>query len=318
MSQELAFLDHLLRLVDATVRGRLRRRRRASGGRAAAARRSAPRPGPGGLATCRSRPSWDSRPRCAACSAEQQAIDTTGHNIANANTPGYSRQTAVTGREHAADDPGASNLNGGAPSSAPASTSPRSPAIRDQFLDVQYRAQNTTTQQRLDHDAVSSTQVADRARRAVGATGSRRSWLDVLERVERPGQRARRARPRARRWSTTRTTLAQTFNTARPAAGHDPDARARSSTTRSPEPSGQVAERRQRDRLAQRGRSATRSSAGQKPERPDGPARQAARRPVLARAGLGHRSRQRPAAGQLRRRRHAAGQRHHRQLAAER
>ena len=26
--------------------------------------------------------------------AEQEAINTTGHNIANANTPGYSRQTA--------------------------------------------------------------------------------------------------------------------------------------------------------------------------------------------------------------------------------
>ena len=38
--------------------------------------------------------------------AEQAAIDTTGHNIANANTPGYSRQTADLDREHAADDPG--------------------------------------------------------------------------------------------------------------------------------------------------------------------------------------------------------------------
>src|SRR5580704_11560252 len=27
--------------------------------------------------------------------ASQEAIDTTGHNITNANTPGYSRQTAV-------------------------------------------------------------------------------------------------------------------------------------------------------------------------------------------------------------------------------
>ena len=61
--------------------------------------------------------------------AAQEAIDTTGHNIANANTPGYSRQRAVMTESHVADDPGLLERRPApASSSAPASTSPRSTA----------------------------------------------------------------------------------------------------------------------------------------------------------------------------------------------
>ena len=73
--------------------------------------------------------------------AHQQAIDTTSHNIANANTEGYSRQEAVL----TASDP-YTEVNGlvaGGPwmsigSGVDVSSFQR---IRDQFLDLQYRAQ---------------------------------------------------------------------------------------------------------------------------------------------------------------------------------
>ncbi len=44
-----------------------------------------------GPSRCRSPPSWASRPRCAACSPSSRRSTSTGHNIANANTPGYTR-----------------------------------------------------------------------------------------------------------------------------------------------------------------------------------------------------------------------------------
>jgi flagellar hook-associated protein 1 len=72
--------------------------------------------------------------------AHQRAIDTTSHNVANANTEGYSRQQAVLG----ATDPyqvaagiGRTNMGFiGSGVNVEAFT-----RIRDQFLDLQYRAQ---------------------------------------------------------------------------------------------------------------------------------------------------------------------------------
>src|SRR4051812_21143636 len=73
--------------------------------------------------------------------AHQQAIDTTGHNITNANSEGYSRQTAVLG----ATDPmlvtaGVGNGNVMAHLGTGVNVTQYT-RVRDQFLDLQYRTQ---------------------------------------------------------------------------------------------------------------------------------------------------------------------------------
>ena len=88
--------------------------------------------------------------------AHQQAIDTTGHNVSNANTEGYSRQTATLG----ATTPllitagvGNGNVMAHIGSGVGVESYQR---IRNQFLDLQYRAQamqvgyQETTAEQLD------------------------------------------------------------------------------------------------------------------------------------------------------------------------
>ena len=70
--------------------------------------------------------------------AEQRALDVTSHNIANANTVGYSRQEAVTQASDALAVPPAGLLGTGVDVVAYR-------RIRDGFLDLQYRAQNMQT-----------------------------------------------------------------------------------------------------------------------------------------------------------------------------
>src|SRR5450755_4238990 len=76
--------------------------------------------------------------------AAQAAIDTIGENISNANTPGYSRQ-----RVNQAESPEFSiPTNSQAGSSAQVGTGVSLQSItriRDQFLDTQYRQQNSAT-----------------------------------------------------------------------------------------------------------------------------------------------------------------------------
>lgn len=73
--------------------------------------------------------------------AQQQAIDVTGHNIANANTPGFSRQEAVLAPTRPYVLPTNSvNTGAGAQLGSGVDVSAIR-RIRDQFLDLQYRAQ---------------------------------------------------------------------------------------------------------------------------------------------------------------------------------
>lgn len=73
--------------------------------------------------------------------AAQAAITTTGENIANANTAGYTRQTVQT----AATAPlNIASQNGGIQVGTGVTITDVS-RIRNQFLDVQYRAQNSAT-----------------------------------------------------------------------------------------------------------------------------------------------------------------------------
>src|SRR3954467_3411865 len=72
--------------------------------------------------------------------AHQQAIDTTSHNVANANTEGYSRQEATLTATDAMKVVGTGNGNIG--SLGTGVTVQQYTRIRDAFLDLQYRAQN--------------------------------------------------------------------------------------------------------------------------------------------------------------------------------
>ncbi len=73
--------------------------------------------------------------------AAQAAITTTGENIANANTAGYTRQTVQTSATAPLTIPG---QGGGSQVGTGVSITDIS-RIRNQFLDVQYRAQNSGT-----------------------------------------------------------------------------------------------------------------------------------------------------------------------------
>jgi flagellar hook-associated protein 1 len=67
--------------------------------------------------------------------AEQRALDVTSHNVANANTPGYSRQEAQLQATDALAMPTGDRLGTGVDVVA-------YKRIRDSFLDLQYRAQS--------------------------------------------------------------------------------------------------------------------------------------------------------------------------------
>jgi flagellar hook-associated protein 1 FlgK len=69
--------------------------------------------------------------------AQQRALDTTGHNISNANTEGYSRQQAVL----SPTDPLSVQLSGRAAQLGTGVDVKSFTRVRDQFLDLQYRGQ---------------------------------------------------------------------------------------------------------------------------------------------------------------------------------
>ena len=136
--------------------------------------------------------------------AQQRMLDTTGHNIANASTQGYSRQEAM--------------LSGVAPrcsSRSPARQRGRRPPrlrrrrdqgfrrVRDQFLDSQYRAQNTNVNEwNAKADALDT---AELSLAEPGENGINAAALEVLERLVGPLQGPGLDRPPSRRWSRRRT-----------------------------------------------------------------------------------------------------------------
>src|SRR5215469_6366013 len=77
--------------------------------------------------------------------AAQAAIDTTGQNIANANTPGYSRQSVNMTERDPLTIQSLSNVTGAGSQLGLGVDITSIGRIRDQFLDVQYRGQNTQT-----------------------------------------------------------------------------------------------------------------------------------------------------------------------------
>jgi flagellar hook-associated protein 1 FlgK len=76
--------------------------------------------------------------------ANQDAIDTTGHNITNANTPGYSRQTAVLQTNMPLPIAAMSPLTGKGGQLGTGVSVSTFTRIRNIYLDAQYRTQSTT------------------------------------------------------------------------------------------------------------------------------------------------------------------------------
>ena len=76
--------------------------------------------------------------------AQQRALDTTGHNVSNANTVGYSRQEAVMSAAPALVVQAGAIANGGGAQLGAGVDVQAYRRIRDTFLDLQYRAQAMT------------------------------------------------------------------------------------------------------------------------------------------------------------------------------
>jgi flagellar hook-associated protein 1 FlgK len=79
--------------------------------------------------------------------AQQRLLDTTGHNIANASTQGYTRQTAQLVASPALVVPAGATSTGNGASIGSGVDVQKYTRIRDQFLDLQYRGQNTNLQE---------------------------------------------------------------------------------------------------------------------------------------------------------------------------
>jgi flagellar hook-associated protein 1 FlgK len=78
--------------------------------------------------------------------AQQMALDTTGHNIANASTDGYSRQKVNLAASPALQVPTSGSISPSGQLGSGVDVTGYS-RVRDQFLDTQYRAQNTALQE---------------------------------------------------------------------------------------------------------------------------------------------------------------------------
>jgi len=75
--------------------------------------------------------------------AEQQGLDVTGSNIANANTEGYSRQRAVIETNQEIDIPALSAVTGQGAQLGTGATVGTITRLRNSYLDAQYRSQNS-------------------------------------------------------------------------------------------------------------------------------------------------------------------------------
>ncbi len=98
--------------------------------------------------------------------AQQRMMDTAGHNIANASTKGYSRQEVSLVASDALQIP-AGGIVGGSGAHIGSGVDVQSyRRVRDQFVDLQYRAQNTNLQ-----EWAARTKTLDRAELALNEPG---------------------------------------------------------------------------------------------------------------------------------------------------
>jgi flagellar hook-associated protein 1 FlgK len=141
---------------------------------------------------------------------QQQALDVTGHNVANANTPGYSRQEAVLRATQPWTIPANSVITGAGAQLGTGVDVSAIRRIRDAFLDVQYRAQATALGDAaaratsLDQAELAFAEPTDDGLAAqLGKFWS--AWSDVANAPENAGARAALV--------TTAQTLTNTFHT---------------------------------------------------------------------------------------------------------
>jgi flagellar hook-associated protein 1 len=171
--------------------------------------------------------------------AQQRALDTTGHNIANAGTQGYSRQEAVLTATPALQIPSGTATGAGAHlgSGVDVQSFRR---IRDGFIDLQYRAQNTNLQ-----DWTARSTALDQAEAALAEPGDNGintqlskfwdAWSDVANAQAPDDQAAKQAlveqaqslgdafaTVRAQLSLVQQQTKAQYDDLTRPASGTDP------------------------------------------------------------------------------------------------
>ena len=79
--------------------------------------------------------------------AQQRLLDTTSHNIANASTVGYTRQEATLAASQALQIPAGSTASGSGAHLGSGVDVQSYRRVRDSFLDLQYRGQNTNLQE---------------------------------------------------------------------------------------------------------------------------------------------------------------------------
>jgi flagellar hook-associated protein 1 len=126
--------------------------------------------------------------------AQQRSIDVTGHNIANANTKGYSRQEATLAATQGLEIPAGATQNGAGAHVGAGVDVQSYRRVRDTFLDLQYRAQATslgehkTTTETLDRAELSLAEPSDNG---INTQLSRfwNAWSDVANGPESPAAR---------------------------------------------------------------------------------------------------------------------------------
>ena len=116
--------------------------------------------------------------------AQQQALDVAAHNVANANTVGYTRQEATLGAANPLHLPAGATQSGAGAFLGQGVDVTAYRRLRDSFLDLQVRAQSMSL-----GDATTSAEALDRVQSAVGEPSDHRHQRpdgQVLHRVERP------------------------------------------------------------------------------------------------------------------------------------
>ena len=98
--------------------------------------------------------------------AQQRSLDVTSHNIANANTVGYTRQEAVLTPSHSHEVEAGALVTGAGALLGQGVEVESYRRLRDGFLDLQYRAQRMTLAERE-----TTADLLGRAEEALGATG---------------------------------------------------------------------------------------------------------------------------------------------------
>ena len=140
--------------------------------------------------------------------AAQAAINTTGQNIANANTPGYTRQQVNLTERNPLTIQSLSSVTGAGSQLGLGVDITTISRVRDQFLDSSYRNQNSQTSgNNTASTLLGQVQASLDEPSGSGLSTALNSVLDCLERPpdrsHQPGRAAARCWVPVRRWPRT-------------------------------------------------------------------------------------------------------------------